>query len=167
MTKDEAARYFARQRDILIWGLDNKDETRQAHDAYNCAISALISRDTSPEVIELLSNWDSLRATKLYAKGVTCLAELPSGVYVWDSKIPRLSKQPGASPETDGRAGGWVRTSERMPTKADADKDDHVLVVTAFGNIQICHYEEECGGYEYGLFYPYWMPLPALPEVEP
>ena len=44
MTREEAVQYFARQRDTLIWGLeDSRIETRQAHDAYNVAIDALIS----------------------------------------------------------------------------------------------------------------------------
>lgn len=49
MTRQEAAEYFARKRDTLIWGLkDNRDETRQAHDAYNEAIVALCGPRPDP-----------------------------------------------------------------------------------------------------------------------
>lgn len=49
MTREEAAEYFARKRDTLIWGLkDNRDETRQAHDAYNEAIDALCGPRPDP-----------------------------------------------------------------------------------------------------------------------
>lgn len=50
MNRQEAAEYFARKRDTLIWGLkDNRDETRQAHDAYNKAIDALRGPQPDPD----------------------------------------------------------------------------------------------------------------------
>ena len=106
MNREEAARYFTRQRDTLIWGLeDSRNETQQAHDAYNAAIDAL----TAPQ---------------------------------------------------------WVKTSDRLPTEADADDEGKVTaLVTGMLTGKLL---------SLSLYYKsvtadsadYFLPLPKLPEVE-
>lgn len=41
MTTQEAIEFFVCSRNTLLWCPDNKNETQQAHDAYNLAITAL------------------------------------------------------------------------------------------------------------------------------
>ena len=63
---------------------------------------------------------------------------------------------------------GWVRTADRVPTKADSNSDWDVIAVYD------CPEEnEQYVGTKYWKRvaespedYPYWMPLPKLPEVE-
>ena len=57
----------------------------------------------------------------------------------------------------------WVKTADRLPTKADADARRNVLasgadrrtVIVYYGNVEM-----------YPSLYPMWMPIPPLPEVE-
>ena len=61
---------------------------------------------------------------------------------------------------------GWVKTAERPPTEADAGYNEEVVALYR-------HEETEVVGCDYWKFvaknpgyFPYWMPLPKLPEVE-
>ena len=57
----------------------------------------------------------------------------------------------------------WIKTSDRLPTKADADARrnvlasgaDHRTVIAYYGNVEM-----------YPSLYPMWMPIPPLPEVD-
>ena len=56
----------------------------------------------------------------------------------------------------------WVKTSDRLPTKEDADNRLELLawdycagVVVKYGDVK-----------DNSQIYPYWMPIPPLPEVE-
>jgi hypothetical protein len=61
----------------------------------------------------------------------------------------------------------WVRTADRLPTEADAGYNE-VVVVALYRNS-----DTETVGCDYWKYvaknpeyFPYWMPLPKLPEVE-
>ena len=59
----------------------------------------------------------------------------------------------------------WVKTSDRLPTAADADNTMYwVLATTISSNLPM----PEPIGYIRANpdRYPYWMPFPPLPEVE-
>ena len=60
------------------------------------------------------------------------------------------------------RGSGWVKTSDRLPTEADADRKLNVFVWTHSGG-HVVNYQRVIGTPD---FYPYWMPIPPLPEVE-
>lgn len=85
----------------------------------------------------------------------------------FDTAIACL-RSPIASPDVDGKAGGWVRTSERKMTLADADDDGMLPVIVrnkktkevkrAYHHV----YDKfDLMGWEDIAF----LPLPALPEV--
>jgi hypothetical protein len=58
----------------------------------------------------------------------------------------------------------WVRTSERVPTYSDASNPSGEIL--AFSRIKEywCLHPDLVA--EYPKEYPYWMPLPPMPEVE-
>jgi N-acetyl-beta-hexosaminidase len=61
---------------------------------------------------------------------------------------------------------GWVKTADRLPTEADAGYNEEVVTLYRDRDTELagCDYwkyvakNPEC--------FPYWMPLPKLPEVE-
>ena len=64
------------------------------------------------------------------------------------------------------RGPGWVKTSDRLPTEADAGDDEEILTIYDDG-------EKRLMGMDYWAYvakvperFPYWLPVPKLPEVE-
>ena len=56
----------------------------------------------------------------------------------------------------------WVKTSDRLPTENDADGFGYVLAwCSCVGGMEITAREVM----ESPNAYPYWMPIPPLPEV--
>ena len=60
----------------------------------------------------------------------------------------------------------WVKTSDRLPTKADAGVDEEIVTIYDDGETRIM-------GTDYWAFvatvperFPYWLPVPKLPEVD-
>lgn len=60
----------------------------------------------------------------------------------------------------------WVKTSDRLPTKADAGVDEEIVTIYDDGETRIM-------GADYWAYvvkvperFPYWLPVPKLPEVE-
>lgn len=53
---------------------------------------------------------------------------------------------------------GWIKCSERLPTEADADWDDDVIVFDSEGDMAVTHYGvvEQCG--QPGGAITHWMP---------
>ena len=61
---------------------------------------------------------------------------------------------------------GWVRTADRLPTEADAGVDEKILTIYDDGETRVM-------GTDYWAYvamvpevFPYWTPVPKLPEVE-
>ena len=61
---------------------------------------------------------------------------------------------------------GWVRTANRLPTEADAGVDEKILTIYDDGETRVM-------GTDYWAYvamvpevFPYWLPVPKLPEVE-
>ena len=59
----------------------------------------------------------------------------------------------------------WVKTSDRLPTEADAGYDDEIITLYQDGETKML-------GFDYWKYvakhpeqYLYWMPIPPLPEV--
>ena len=61
----------------------------------------------------------------------------------------------------------WVRTADRVPTKADANKWGNVATVFYYitGEARVVTWPWDLTAQE-PENYPYWMPLPKLPEEE-
>ena len=64
------------------------------------------------------------------------------------------------------RQPGWVRTADRVPTEADAGVDEEILTIYDDGETRVM-------GADYWAYvakvperFPYWLPVPKLPEVE-
>ena len=60
----------------------------------------------------------------------------------------------------------WVRTADRLPTEADAGVDEEILTIYDDGETRVM-------GTDYWAYvakvperFPYWLPVPKLPEVE-
>ena len=60
----------------------------------------------------------------------------------------------------------WVRTADRLPTEADAGVDEKILTIYDDGETRVM-------GADYWAYvamvpgrFPYWLPVPKLPEVE-
>ena len=60
----------------------------------------------------------------------------------------------------------WVRTVDRLPTEADAGVDEKILTIYDDGETRVM-------GTDYWAYvamvpemFPYWLPVPKLPEVE-
>ena len=60
----------------------------------------------------------------------------------------------------------WVKTSDRLPTEADAGVDEKILTIYDDGETRVM-------GTDYWAYvamvpevFPYWTPVPKLPEVE-
>ena len=60
------------------------------------------------------------------------------------------------------RGQGWVRASERLPTEEDGE---WVLVVSMYDG-PVVDMNKACCVEEMADTYPYWMPLPPLPEAD-
>lgn len=61
---------------------------------------------------------------------------------------------------------GWVKTADRLPTEADSW---HGFVVTGSGKENVFGEEvsiEHIGTVPEDEHWPYWMPIPPLPEVD-
>ena len=72
-----------------------------------------------------------------------------------DNNVP--IKQPGLE---------WVKTADRLPTKADAGVDEEIVTIYDDGETRIM-------GADYWAYvakvperFLYWLPVPKLPEVE-
>ena len=63
---------------------------------------------------------------------------------------------------------GWVRTADRVPTKADSNSDWDVIAVYDCPEENEQYVVTKYWKYvaESPEDYPYWMPLPKPPEVE-
>ena len=60
----------------------------------------------------------------------------------------------------------WVKTSDRLPTEADAGVDEEIVTIYDDGETRVM-------GTDYWAYvakvperFPYWLPVPKLPEVE-
>jgi len=60
----------------------------------------------------------------------------------------------------------WVKTSDRLPTEADAGVDEEIVAIYDDGETRVM-------GPDYWAYvakvperFPYWLPVPKLPEVE-
>ena len=60
----------------------------------------------------------------------------------------------------------WVKTSDRLPTEADAGVDEEIVTIYDDGDTRMM-------GVDYWKWvalvpgrFPYWLPIPKLPEVE-
>lgn len=56
----------------------------------------------------------------------------------------------------------WVKTSDRLPTEADADTRHNVLARGLDGRTVMAYYRHVV---DYPKLYVLWMPIPPLPEV--
>lgn len=61
---------------------------------------------------------------------------------------------------------GWVKTADRLPTEADAGVDEEIVTIYDDGETRVM-------GTDYWAYvakvperFPYWLPVPKLPEVE-
>jgi hypothetical protein len=65
-----------------------------------------------------------------------------------------------------GRGPEWVRTADRLPTEADAGYNEEVVTFYRDTETEMvgCDYWKHVAKYPEN--FPYWMPLPKLPEVE-
>ena len=60
----------------------------------------------------------------------------------------------------------WVKTSDRLPTEADAGVDEEILTIYDDGDTRMMGVDYwKCVALVPGRF-PYWLPVPKLPEVE-
>ena len=60
----------------------------------------------------------------------------------------------------------WVKTSDRLPTKADAGVDEEIVTIYDDGDTRMMGVDHwKCVALVPGRF-PYWLPVPKLPEVE-
>jgi hypothetical protein len=72
-----------------------------------------------------------------------------------DNNVP--TKQPGLE---------WVKTADRLPTKADAGVDEEIVTIYDDGDTRMMGVDYwKCVALVPGRF-PYWLPVPKLPEVE-
>ncbi len=60
----------------------------------------------------------------------------------------------------------WIKTTDRLPTEADAGVDEEIVTIYDDGDTRMM-------GTDYWAFvakvperFPYWLPVPKLPEVE-
>lgn len=60
----------------------------------------------------------------------------------------------------------WVKTADRLPTEADAGVDEEIVTIYDDGETRVM-------GTDYWKYvakvperFPYWLPVPKLPEVE-
>lgn len=65
--------------------------------------------------------------------------------------------------KADYRKQVWISVDDRLPTKEDSDKYEHVLAITRDGRVRDW-------GYELVIFsskkFTHWMPLPEPPEMK-
>ena len=60
----------------------------------------------------------------------------------------------------------WVKTSDRLPTEADAGVDEEIVTIYDDGDTRMMGVDYwKCVALVPGRF-PYWLPVPKLPEVE-
>jgi hypothetical protein len=57
----------------------------------------------------------------------------------------------------------WISVKDRLPTKEDADKYEHVLAITRDGRVRDWWYELVIFS---SKNFTHWMPLPAPPEMK-
>ena len=91
----------------------------------------------------------------------TCGAEMPEGDQVCArcrGTVKETLTVPTVSP--------WMKTSDRLPTEADAGVDEEILTIYDDGETRVM-------GTDYWAYvakvperFPYWLPVPKLPEVE-
>ena len=60
----------------------------------------------------------------------------------------------------------WVKTSDRMPTEADAGVNKEVVTIYDDGDTRIMGADYWAYVATHPEHFPYWMPIPPLPEVE-
>jgi hypothetical protein len=61
---------------------------------------------------------------------------------------------------------GWVKTADRLPTEADAGYGNDVVAIYRKGKTESLGCNSWVFVASYPQFFPYWLPLPKLPEVE-
>lgn len=60
----------------------------------------------------------------------------------------------------------WVKTSDRLPAEADAGVDEEIVTIYDDGDTRMMGVDYwKCVALVPGRF-PYWLPVPKLPEVE-
>ena len=83
-----------------------------------------------------------------------------------DKRMPFASYITALRMGADALRSGWVRTADRVPTEADAGVDEEILTIYDDGETRVM-------GADYWAYvakvperFPYWLPVPKLPEVE-
>ena len=60
----------------------------------------------------------------------------------------------------------WIKTADRLPTEADAGVDEEIVTIYDDGDTRMMGVDHwKCVALVPGRF-PYWLPVPKLPEVE-
>lgn len=63
----------------------------------------------------------------------------------------------------EGKQREWISVEDRLPTKEDADKYEHVLAITRDGRVRDWWYELVIFS---SKNFTHWMPLPQPPEMK-
>lgn len=68
--------------------------------------------------------------------------------------------------DTNVACSPWVKTSDRLPTEADAGVDEKIVTIYDYGNIRMMGVDHWKSVAMVPGRFPYWLPVPKLPEVE-
>lgn len=60
----------------------------------------------------------------------------------------------------------WIKTADRLPTEADAGVDDEIVTIYDDGDTRMMGADYWAYVAKHPEHFPYWMPIPPLPEVE-
>lgn len=65
----------------------------------------------------------------------------------------------------DALIGPWVKTADRLPTEADAEHDGEILTLYQDDETTMLGCDYWAYVAKFPEQFPYWMPIPPLPEV--
>ncbi|MGI6235715.1 MAG: hypothetical protein ACOYI6_10770 [Christensenellales bacterium] len=74
-----------------------------------------------------------------------------------------------SSAYSDGLRDGapkWIKTADRLPTKADAGVDEEIVTIYDDGETRVMCTDYWAFVAKVPERFPYWLPVPKLPEVE-
>ncbi len=66
----------------------------------------------------------------------------------------------------DALSSPWVKTADRLPTEADAGYNEEVITFYRDGETESVSCDYWAFVAKHPEYFPYWMPIPPLPEVE-